>query len=168
VYTYTNTSKADQIIALNFLNKKLWNTPKWLIDKSLISNIKAEGGLNTIQNLQRSALNRLLSKKLLNRILSASQTLVGNGLEVNSILQKLFDQIFATRSKPDSFERALQLNFITQIKSLENDEELHPEIKSSLKMLKKDIHKWSKSKKSVSDKILKAHFHFCFDQSKAD
>jgi hypothetical protein len=35
-------------------------------------------------------------------------------------------------------------------------------------MLKKDIHKWSKSKKSVSDKILKAHFHFCFDQSKAD
>jgi hypothetical protein len=168
VYTYTNTSKADQIIALNFLNKELWNTPKWLIDKSLISNIKAEGGLNTIQNLQRSALNRLLSKKLLNRILSASQTLVGNGLEVNSILQKLFDQIFATRSKPDSFERALQLNFITQIKSLENDEELHPEIKSSLKMLKKDIHKWSKSKKSVSDKILKAHFHFCFDQSKAD
>tara|TARA_B100000767_G_scaffold273645_1_gene304402 strand:- start:3298 stop:5631 length:2334 start_codon:yes stop_codon:yes gene_type:complete len=168
VFTYTNTSKVDQIRALNFLNEELWNTPKWLIDKTLISNIKAEGGLNTIQNLQRSALNRILSKKLLNRILSTSQTLVGNGLEVNIILQKLFDQIFVTRTKPDSFERALQLNFITQIKNLINDDELHPEIKSSLKMLKKNIHKWSKSKRGTSDKILNAHFYFCYDISEED
>ncbi len=168
VFTYTNTSKADQIRALNFLNKELWNTPKWLIDKPLISNIKAEGGLSTIQNLQRSALNRLLSKKQLNRILSASQTLVGDGLEVNTILQKLFDHIFATRTKPDSFERALQLNFITQIKSLVNDEELHPEIKAFLKMLKKDINKWSKSKRKISDKTFKAHFYFCYGQTKVD
>lgn len=168
VFTYTNTSKVDQIKALNFLNKELWNTPKWLIDKSLISNIKAEGGLYTIQNLQRSALNRLLSKKLLNRMLSTSQTLVGNGLQVNILLQKLFDQIFVSRSKPDSFERALQLNFIAQIKSLTNDDELQPEIKASLKMLKKDIHKWSRSKKYAADKILKAHFQFCFQQSNED
>lgn len=168
MFTYTNTSKADQIRALNFLNKELWDTPKWLIDKPLISNIKAEGGLSTIQNLQRSALNRLLSKKQLNRILSASQTLVGDGLEVNTILQKLFDHIFATRTKPDSFERALQLNFITQIKSLVNDEELHPEIKAFLKMLKKDINKWSKSKRKISDKTFKAHFYFCYGQTKED
>ena len=124
--------------------------------------------LEKLVNINSGTLNRLLSKKQLNRILSASQTLVGDGLEVNTILQKLFDHIFATRTKPDSFERALQLNFITQIKSLVNDEELHPEIKASLKMLKKDINKWSKSKRKISDKTFKAHFYFCYGQTKVD
>jgi len=164
ITTYVNTPKATQIAALNFLNRELWNTPNWLMDSQLVSNIKSDGSLKTIQNLQRSALNRFLSEKKLNKMLSTSQTLVGNGLTVDELLQTLFSHVFESRAQPDSFERALQLNFISQIKSLMDEEKLHPEIKALLNTLKFDIHKWSKKKKGSSNRTLKAHFQYCFEQ----
>ena len=128
ITTYVNTPKATQIAALNFLNRELWNTPNWLMDSQLVSNIKSDGSLKTIQNLQRSALNRFLSEKKLNKMLSTSQTLVGNGLTVDELLQTLFSHVFESRAQPDSFERALQLNFISQIKSLMDEEKLYQPI----------------------------------------
>lgn len=98
-------------------------------------------------------------------MLSTSQTLVGNGLTVDELLQTLFSHVFESRAQPDSFERALQLNFISQIKSLMDEEKLHPEIKALLNTLKSDIHKWSKKKKGSSNRTLKTHFQYCFEQS---
>ena len=165
IATYANTPKATQIAALNFLNRELWNTPNWLMDPQLVSNFKSDGNLKVIQNLQRSALNRLLSVKKLNKILSTSQTLVGNGLTVDELLQTLFSHVFESRVQPNSFERALQLHFINQIKSLMDEEKLHPEIKALLNTLQSDIHKWSKKKKGSSNRTLKTHFQYCFEQS---
>jgi hypothetical protein len=165
VYTYINTPRAEQLRALKFLNQELWDTPYWLIEESLISNFKNEGSLQLIQNLQRSALNRFLSKRLLNRILSTSQTLVGTSLGVNELIEILFNNIFETRDKPDTFERALQLNFIDRLKELKKDEKLNPEIKALLEMVQNDINKWAKKKRNNSNKNLQAHFRYCFNQS---
>ena len=165
VYTYKNTSKSDQLSALNFLNRELWDTPSWLMNPALISNIKNEGSLNLIQNLQRSALNRFLSERLLNRMLSTSQTLVGDALNVDELLQTLFNNIFESRAQPDSFERALQLNFIMQVKELKTAEKLHPEVKALLTSLQADVNKWAKKKRGISDKTLKSHFQYCYKES---
>jgi hypothetical protein len=165
IVTYTNTPKVTQIAALNFLNRELWNTSNWLMDPQLVSNFKNDGSLKIIQNLQRSALNRLLSVKKLNKMLSTSQTLVGNGLTVDILLETLLNHVFETRTEPDSFERALQLHFISQVKSLMDEEKLHPEVKALLSMLQSDIHKWSKKKKGSVNKTQKIHFQYCYDQS---
>ncbi len=165
VVTYKNTNKAEQLRALNFLNQELWNTPSWLMDPNLISNINNKGNLNLIQNLQRAALNRLLSEERLNRMLSTNQTLVGQGLEVQIMIDTLFNHIFNNRTQADIYERALQLNFIEQIKVLKENEDLHPEIKVYLNTLQSNINKWAKKNKNTSDKVLKAHFEYCYKQS---
>ena len=74
---FKNLDQQAQIQALNFLNTHLWKTQDWLMQKLLISKIKNEGVLKLLQNLQLSALNRILSVKNLNRILSSHSTLVG-------------------------------------------------------------------------------------------
>jgi hypothetical protein len=135
------------------------------MEESLISNFKNEGSLQLIQNLQRSALNRFLSEKLLNRMLSTSETLVGTSLGVNELIEILYNNIFETRDKPDTFERALQLNFIDRLKELKKDEKLNPEIKALLEMVQRDINKWAKKKRNNSNKNLQAHFRYCFKQS---
>ncbi|MDO7569277.1 MAG: zinc-dependent metalloprotease, partial [Flavobacteriaceae bacterium] len=167
VTTYVNTPKANQLAALNFLNRELWNTPNWLMDPQLVSNFKSEGSLKTIQNLQRAALNRFLSVKKLNRMLSTSQTLLGIALSVEELLNTLYTQLFKNREQPDSYERALQLHFISQVKSLIEEEKLHPEIKALLTMHQSNIYKWSKKKKGTSNMTLKAHFQYCYEQSSA-
>ena len=80
--TYKNVDQNDQLNALKFLNNHLWQSPSWLMNPKLVSEIKGEGVLLMIQNLQRSALNRMINTKKLNRMLSTQITLVGNGLTV--------------------------------------------------------------------------------------
>ena len=137
------------------------------MDPQLVSNFKSEGNLKTIQNLQRAALNRFLSVKKLNRMLSTSQTLLGKALRVEELLNTLYTQLFKNREQPDSYERALQLHFISQVKSLIEEEKLHPEIKALLTMHQSNIYKWSKKKKGTSNMTLKAHFQYCYEQSSA-
>ena len=89
---FKNLDQQAQIQALNFLNTHLWKTQDWLMQKSLISKIKNEGVLKLLQNLQLSALNRILSVKNLNRILSSHSTLVGEGFHPDGILDHFFLQ----------------------------------------------------------------------------
>ena len=87
---YKNLDQALQRQALDFLHVNLWDTQNWLIQKSLVSKIKDEGSLKLIQNLQMSALFRILSVNNLNRILSSHNTLVGQGLHPDEILDHFF------------------------------------------------------------------------------
>ena len=75
VVRYVNVDIDKQLQALKFMEKNLWNTQNWLMDKSLISQIKAEGVLGSLQGLQLSAFNRILSVSKLNRMLSARESL---------------------------------------------------------------------------------------------
>ena len=65
VYRYVNVDKSKQIEALGFLDKNLWTTQDWLMKPDLISQIRGEGVLNSVQGLQLQALGRLLSTCLL-------------------------------------------------------------------------------------------------------
>ena len=93
------------------------------------------------------------------------ETLVGTSLRVNELIEILYNNIFETRDKPDTFERALQLNFIDRLKELKKDEKLNPEIKALLEMVQRDINKWAKKKRNNSNKNLQAHFRYSFKQS---
>ena len=163
--TYKSVDVTKQREALAFLNKNVWETQKWLMQPQLISEIKSEGILLNLQNLQRSAMTRLLDTKKLNRLLSTQNTLEGNGLTVNELLDTLLDDIVKSVSNPDVSRQSLQIHFAHQIKLLQEDEKLNPTIKASLVDLSCSIHKLAKRKARTSSGALKKHYAYLEEQT---
>ena len=165
VVTYKSVEKAKQIEALAFLNTHVWETQAWLMQPQLISEIKSEGILLNLQNLQRSAMTRLLATKNLNRLLSTQNTLEGNGLTVNELLNILFNDIIKNVSKPDVSRQSLQIHFAHQIKILQEEEKLNPTIKASLVDLECRLHKIAKRKARMNAGDLKKHYAYLAEQT---
>jgi len=146
VITYKNVPKQKQLEALDFLQQNLWNTQNWLLDPTVISEFEGEGGLNKIQNLQRSALNRLLSVKKLNRMLSTHTTVVGDGLLPSTMMDKLYQDLIVSPNKPDLSQQSLQLFFVQQLQKVLAEEKLHVNIHTEVRGLLKKIKKTAKRK----------------------
>ena len=156
VVRYVNVDVDKQMEALNFMEKNLWNTQNWLMDKSLISQIRAEGVLGLLQGLQLSAFNRILSVSKLNRMLSAGESLEGNPLSVQGLINNLFETIVKKPENPDLSEQRLQIHFLQRIDELMGEEKLNPSIKSFLLDTKDKIHKLAKRKGGSHYKYLKS------------
>ena len=155
VVRYENVDVDKQMEALSFMEKNLWNTQNWLMDKSLISQIKAEGVLGLLQGLQLSAFNRILSISKLNRMLSAGESLEGDPLSVQGLIDSLFETIVKKPENPDLSEQRLQIHFVQRIDELMGEEKLNPSIKSFLLDTKNKIHKLAKRRGSSHYKYLK-------------
>ncbi len=155
VVRYVNVDVDKQMEALKFMEKNLWNTQNWLMDKSLISQIKGEGVLGSLQGLQLSAFNRLLSESKLNRILSAGESLEGDALSVEGLIDNLFLTIVKNPESPDLSEQRLQIHFVERIDELMGKEKLNPTIKSLLLDTKNKIHKFAKRGSGSHYKYLK-------------
>ena len=155
VVRYVNVDIDKQMEALNFMEKNLWNTQNWLMDKSLISQIKSEGVLGLLQGLQLSAFNRILSISKLNRMLSAGESLEGDPLSVQGLIDSLFETIVKKPENPDLSEQRLQIHFVQRIDELMGEEKLNPSIKSFLLDTKNKIHKLAKRKGGSHYKYLK-------------
>jgi hypothetical protein len=160
VVTYLNVDISNQKQALNFLETNLWKTQKWLMNKEVVSQIKGEGVLSSIQELQISALNKFLNEKKLNRMLSAQKSLKGKALSVDQLLDNLFEVLVNKLSQPDLFEQRLQLHFVERINILMNEKELNPTIKGLLLKLKNDFHILAKRKSRFSKGKIKAHYNY--------
>ena len=156
VVRYVNVDIDKQLQALKFMEKNLWNTQNWLMDKSLISQIKAEGVLGSLQGLQLSAFNRILSVSKLNRMLSARESLEGDPLSVEELIDNLFKTIVKNPENPDLSKQRLQINFVERIDELMGEEKLNPSIKSSLLDTKYKIHKLAKRRGGSHYKYLKS------------
>ncbi len=161
LYTYSVVPAEEQKRALRFINSELWNTPKWLLNYDYISNIKGTGNLERIEDLQASALGRMLTSATLNKMLSSEYTVVGNGLSPADLMQILFTDIFVNIKAPDVFERNLQKNFVENLKTLINDKQLDPEVKGLALYFQREIHELSSKRVKTKDKTLAAHYDFC-------
>jgi len=160
VTTYLNTDVSKQKEALIFLEQNLWKTQDWLMKKKLVSKIKEEGVLASFQDLQIGALNRFLSVSKLNRMLSAQESLEGNPLTVEQLLQSLFKTIATKPFSDDLFEQGLQLHFVNRITFLMNEKDLNPTVKGLLMQLKNDFNSLSKRKIRFAKGKKKAHFNY--------
>ncbi|MDC3218491.1 zinc-dependent metalloprotease, partial [Flavobacteriaceae bacterium] len=157
---YKNLDQALQRQALDFLHVNLWDTQNWLIQKSLVSKIKDEGSLKLIQNLQMSALFRILSVNNLNRIISSHNTLVGQGLHPDEILDHFFIHLIVQTNTLDDSFKTLQIRFAERIQELSKEEELNPRIKTSLEAFKKEIYSIAKKRSKAGTKVEKIHYTY--------
>lgn len=166
--TYQNVERNKQLAALRFLEQHLWTTQDWLMDTRLLSEIKGEGGLTTLQNLQRSALNRLLSVRRLNRMISASETIAGQGLIPTELLNEVNNSLMESKQPLDLSRKSLQIHFVAQLKSLLIEEKLNPSIKSEIKGILTQIHKKAKKQRKIGTQSDKNHFGYIAEISQSE
>ena len=157
---YKNVSAQEQKRALTFLNQNLWNTQYWLVEASLLSKIKEEGGLERFQNLQYSALNRILSVERLNRMLSAGATLEGRGLAPDELLDQIYFSFFYSETPLDDSKMALQIRFAERIKMLSNEKKLNPSLKATLEATQNGLHKKAKKRAKSGTRKEKNHYQY--------
>ena len=155
---YQSLNAKEQKKALGFLGQNLWQTQSWLMNPNLISKIKSKGILKVLQNLQFSALNQILSIRRLNRMISAENTIIGDGLSPEALIEKLFHTFFKENIPLDDSVMALQIRFAERVKKLVNENELNPKLKSALLAFQKLIYKTVKKKTKIGKVSEKNHY----------
>jgi Met-zincin/Domain of unknown function (DUF5117)/Domain of unknown function (DUF5118) len=120
VYEYV--SKATQKEAVDFLNKQIFTTPTWLINKDAAE----KTGVNfstTILGVQEGALARMLSTTTMNKMLNAEAALGNVAYTVNDLLSDLKQTVFtelSTRKPIDIYRRNLQKAYVERLGALIN------------------------------------------------
>ena len=168
-YAYVNVNKHEQKKALDFLDKELWDTPTWLLNKDIISQFNNSDGLYKIEAMHERALNSLLSNTRLNRMLSSDNSIKGDGLKYYELFDNLFESIFQKVSPTDQIKRNLQISFAKKISELITEEDLKDGIKSKALSMKQKINKISERKsRSSNNDIVKDHFNYLVFLTKDD
>ena len=126
------------------------------MNPKLISKIKEDGVLKRIQNIQRSALNSILSVSRLNRMLSTNLTLDNKGFDPVKLIDSLYYSFFEKLDAKDQNILTLQIRFAEKIKSLCFDNELNPVILINLSALKERIYKTSKKRINKEERKIKS------------
>jgi Met-zincin/Domain of unknown function (DUF5117)/Domain of unknown function (DUF5118) len=119
---YEFVSKATQKEAADFINKQVFTTPLWLINKELI----AKAGMNpatTILSLQETALNKMLSTSTMNKLLAAEAAIGNQAYTIVDLLddlkQSIFTELPAKRSI-DIYRRNLQKSYVERLGNIIN------------------------------------------------
>ena len=161
---YTFVDKTHQKNAMKFINKQLFATPTWLLDKNIIDKIEFSGSTERIRGLQVRTLNRILKLGRMARLLE-NETL--NGTKAYTLLSLMSDvrtgvwSELYSRKKIDTYRRNLQrahidrlgfllnkaknppkMNFgryLKQTMVTVNQSDIKPIVRGELKRLKRDI-----------------------------
>ncbi|MDX1941363.1 MAG: zinc-dependent metalloprotease [Saprospiraceae bacterium] len=146
---YTHVSKDKQERAVQFLNKQIFETPKWLLDKDVLSRIQATGAMDDIQSLQTTTLNSLFNGDRLKRMIE-NQALNGDAAySVASLYSDVRNSIFSevnSGAEIDAFRRNLQRVFIEKMSEwMQNEDDKYKQTdiksvtRSTLVKLQQDI-----------------------------
>jgi hypothetical protein len=120
VYEYV--SKATQKEAMEFINKQIFTTPTWLINKDII---EKTGTLptTTVLSLQETALSRMLNSNTINKMLNAEAQNGSQAYTANDLLTDLKQDVFtelAAKKTIDIYRRNLQKAYVERLGALIN------------------------------------------------
>lgn len=123
---YTHLDKASQKASMEWLHNNAFETPTWLIDKSILQNIDHAGYFERLRRVQARHINNLLSFDRIGRLVDAETT----GKEYYSALEMLRDLrkgIFKeanTGRNVDIYRRNLQRTYLDRMGYLLENEGL--------------------------------------------
>lgn len=112
VYSYTPKAKQQQAIA--FLNKQVFTTPNWLLNKSMMARVDYGVVNNRIMEMQNQVLTSLLETYGFARMIDDEVKNGNNAYTVTNLLTDLRVAIFANET-PDVFKRALQRSYADRL-----------------------------------------------------
>jgi len=108
---YEPTPKATQKEAVAFLNKQLFQTPEWLLDKNVLNKITSPTSLERVQSIQTSVLNNVLDAQRLFRLVAANNRFGGSSYRVDELMEDVRKGVWselAAGQTIDSYRRNLQ------------------------------------------------------------
>jgi hypothetical protein len=117
---YEIISKAKQKEAVDFLNKQLFATPGWLINKDIFDKTGINA-LSTVGGLQDAILNRVLSTRSLSKLIDAEAAQGSGAYSITDLFADLKKGIWTElpgRSKIDVYRRNLQKSYINILDEL--------------------------------------------------
>lgn len=120
---YEVTPKTRQTEALNFLQTQLFNTPVWLMDKSILNRITNPGESDLIASAQEAALNNLLSADRLNRMQISLERFPGKAYSAVEMINDLQNGLFSElkSKKPiDTYRRRMQKSYVDKLEAFVN------------------------------------------------
>lgn len=127
---YEPTPKAKQKEALDFLNKQLFETPEWLINKDILNMINNPVSSDMVTNVQVNILNSLLSVNRMNRMsISATRFGAANVYPLEVMMDDLKNGVWSelsTHKTIDGYRRNLQKAYIDALSSIINPESPAP------------------------------------------
>ncbi len=119
---YEVVSKSKQREAAEFLNRQLFATPSWLINKEIFDRTGINA-ISTVGSLQDATLNQLLSTRNLSKLIDAEEADGSNAYTMTDLLTDLKKGIWtelSSRSKIDVYRRNLQKSYIGILDELIN------------------------------------------------
>lgn len=108
---YEPTPKATQKEAVAFLNKQLFQTPEWLLDKNVLNKIASPTSLERVQSIQTSVLNNVLDAQRLFRLVAANNRFGSSHYRVDELMEDVRKGVWselAGGQAIDSYRRNLQ------------------------------------------------------------
>lgn len=121
---YEPTPKAIQQDAVAFLNKQLFETPTWLLNRAILNKISNPVSSESVSNVQVAVLNNLLSPVRLNRLVTSSNRF--NNTETYT-LDNMMDDVkkgvwseLTSRKTIDGYRRSLQKAYVEALIGLIN------------------------------------------------
>lgn len=122
---YSHVPKSKQEMAMIFLNRELFQTPKWLIDPAVLDRIEATGIVNRLLSMQKRTLNTLFDPSRLQRLAEAEAT------EGSAMAYTLLDLFMETKasvwsevasgSSIDTYRRNLQRAYLDKMAAIMKD-----------------------------------------------
>jgi len=123
---YTHVAKDHQKKAMNFIQKELFKTPKWLIDENIFNKVESAGSVERLRGVQVRTLNNILDFGRMARLIE-NETLNGNGAYtlinmMTDLRRGVFSELAGGR-KIDTYRRNLQRAYIERMEFLMTNEQ---------------------------------------------
>jgi hypothetical protein len=121
---FTHVDKSHQKNCMNFLQKELFKTPMWMIDKNILNKIEFAGNTNRIRATQSRTLNNILDFGRMARMIE-NEAINGNQayslIEMMSDLKNgIWEEVYTNKSI-DVYRRNLQLAYLDRISYIMNE-----------------------------------------------
>ena len=114
---YERTPAATQKEAMDFLNRNLFTTPKWLANQSIMDNIEGNP-LEVVSRLQGATLTRLTSNSTLSKLVAAEATDGATAYKITDLFSDLNAAIFTelkSNATIDVYRRNLQKAYLQKL-----------------------------------------------------
>jgi len=166
---YTHVEKEKQKDAIAFLNKNVFTTPEWLIDKEILNRIEETGITERIRGLQDRTLSQLMNPDRLNRMIENSAVNANAAYSINEMFDDLINSIYSEARNNQNvslYRRNLQRTFIEGLEGvwkMESNKYEHTDMKAiargKLKSLKNLL-----SAATATDDISRYHYDDLVDR----
>lgn len=172
---YELVPKKMQIEAITFLDKELFKSPTWLMDKNVVNRLNLPEGPNFIEDIQARMVNSLLDIAFLNKLHATNMQFGKEALTLDEYMEYLHKAIWADLSgagplKSDAYQRNLQKAYFGSLMEIVLSKDPSQTENDATSIAKANLVKISgqiqRALPRVTDSMTKAHLQDLLDRFK--